>query len=1081
MVTAPATTAARERIRSLAAQLANYPAFRDAAHTLRAGEPLSLEGVVGGARALVLSALYQFAPRPLVIVCAAERLIDEIVDEWQLVQDRIAWVFPPWESSPGERDVADEIFGQRLRTLKRLRSAPDAAPVVVTTIQALQQPVLAPALLAEQSRVLRVGLRVDVEALRRWLVEQGFHATSAVDLPGEFAWRGGILDIFAADWDQPVRIEFFDEEIESLRQFDVATQRSSLSVDEVEITVLGPSRSPEHHLAEYFPPPSLIVLLEPDDIRSEARAYAERLRGEADEVFGLDEVLGSLAPFPVVTASALASTTSARPCHLPFESVEHFSGDISRVREELDQAAAAHEVLIVSQTDAESQRLAELLATSAAATEGRLQFLVGGLYGGFRFVSERAVVLSGADLFQRTIVRRPPKARASGRAIDSFLDLREGDLVVHLAHGIGRYRGLDLLKREGQAEEHLTIEFDAGVKVFVPASRINLIQKYVGGARGRPTLARLGGKSWVRQKAAAESAVRDIAADMLSLQAQRNARPGIAFAPDSLWQREFDAAFPYEETADQLLAVEAIKADMEAARPMDRLLCGDVGFGKTELAMRAAFKAAESGYQVAVLVPTTVLAEQHFRSFSERMAEFPIDIGKLSRFSSPAEQRETIAGLKSGRVDIVIGTHRLASKDVEFHNLGLVIIDEEQRFGVEVKERLKTLRTTVDILTLTATPIPRTLHMSLVGVRDISNLETAPADRMAVETKVTRWSDELIRHAVLRELSRNGQIYFVHNRVQDIQVVAQKLKNIVPEVRIGIGHGQLPENELERVMVDFVEHKFDLLLATTIVESGLDIPNANTIFIDEADNYGLADLHQLRGRVGRYKHRAHCYLLIDPRKHLTPNAAKRLLAIEEFSEMGAGFAISMRDLEIRGAGNLLGTEQSGHITAVGYELYCQLLENAVRALRRLPPQLSLDVEINLPINAYLPQEYVGDMRAKIDLYRRLSRLTSFEQLDDLRRELEDRFGPPPPPVLGMLQLAELRIEATVWQVNAIYLEEQFMVFRYADRGRMELLAKRGKHRLRFVDDQSVYLPLGPHVRRDSHLAELAKSVLRPGK
>jgi len=483
-------------------------------------------------------------------------------------------------------------------------------------------------------------------------------------------------------------------------------------------------------------------------------------------------------------------------------------------------------------------------------------------------------------------------------------------------------------------------------------------------------------------------------------------------------------------------------------------------------------------HQVALLVPTTVLAEQHFRTFRERMAEFPIDIGKLSRFSTPAEQRATVEGLKSGRIDIVVGTHRLASEDVEFHNLGLLVIDEEQRFGVEVKERLKNLRAIVDVLTLTATPIPRTLHMALVGVRDISNLETPPEDRMAVETKVTRWSDDLIRHAVLRELSRKGQVYFVHNRVNDIGIVASKLNHIVPEARIGIGHGQLPEHELERVMVDFVRHEFDILLATTIVESGLDIPNANTIFIDEADRYGLADLHQLRGRVGRYKHRAHCFLLIDTNKNVTPNAAKRLLAIEEFSEMGAGFAISMRDLEIRGAGNLLGTEQSGHIAAVGYELYCRLLEQAVRSLRRLPPQLLVDVEINLPIRAHLPEDYVSDLRAKIELYRRLSRITGIDQLADFRRELEDRFGPLPDPVEGLLRLAELRIEATVWQINAIHLEDAFMVFRYADRSRVEQLVRQSRFGLRIVDDESIYLPLRADAPRNARLVDLAKSVLR---
>jgi transcription-repair coupling factor (superfamily II helicase) len=668
--------------------------------------------------------------------------------------------------------------------------------------------------------------------------------------------------------------------------------------------------------------------------------------------------------------------------------------------------------------------------------------------------------------------------RRLGKAIDSFLDLRQGDLVVHLAHGIGRYRGMQLLDKDGRVEEHLQIEFAGGTRIYVPATRIGLVQKYVGGTKTRPVLAKIGNKTWVRQKQAAESAVIDLAAELLELQAERRARPGIAFAVESDWQREFDASFPYQETPDQLLAIAAIQKDMSLARPMDRLLCGDVGFGKTELAMRAAFKAVDNGYQVALLAPTTVLVEQHYHTFRQRMAEFPFDIARLSRFCSAREQREITRRLAAGQIDIVIGTHRLASQDVRFCNLGLVMIDEEQRFGVEVKERLKALRATVDVLTLTATPIPRTLHMSLVGVRDISNLETPPEDRMATETRLTRFDADLIRHAVLRELNRNGQIFFVHNRVEDIHVVEQRLRYIVPEARIRIGHGQMPETQLEEVMVDFVEGKFDLLLATTIVESGLDIPNANTIFIDEADRYGLADLHQLRGRVGRYKHRAYCYLLIDPGKNVTPNAARRLRAIEEFSELGAGFALAMRDLEIRGAGNLLGTQQSGHIAAVGYELYCQLLENAVRRLKQMPPKLSIDVDLALPGQAYLPSDYVPDMRLKIDLYRKLSRIIHPDELQEYRAELTDRFGPLPEPVERMLAREALKIEAAIWQIAEVYLEDRFLVFRYTSRPRIEQLAKTSGGKLRVVDQHSAYLRVPPGVAEPDAILNLVKSVLR---
>jgi len=511
---------------------------------------------------------------------------------------------------------------------------------------------------------------------------------------------------------------------------------------------------------------------------------------------------------------------------------------------------------------------------------------------------------------------------------------------------------------------------------------------------------------------------------------------------------------------------------------MDRLLCGDVGFGKTELALRAAFKAVDSGYQVAVLVPTTILAAQHLDTFRNRMVEFPIEIASLSRFSTRKEQKKTLERMAAGEVDIAIGTHRLAQRDVNFQNLGLVIIDEEQRFGVEIKERLKAVRQTVDVMTLTATPIPRTLHLSLLGARDISNLETPPEDRLAVETRVVRFDPDLIKRAVDRELNRNGQIFFVHNRVHDIEAVADKLREIVPEASLAVGHGQMPEGKLEQVMVDFIDRKFDILLATTIVESGLDIPNANTIFIDDADRYGLADLHQLRGRVGRAGNRAYCYLLLDPRKHLTPTSSRRLRAIEEFSEMGAGFQIAMRDLEIRGAGNILGTQQSGHIAAVGYELYCQLLEQAVGRLRRQPPRQMCDVDIDLPGEAILPDSYVPDLKSKIDLYRRLVRITTTEDLEDIREEMVDRFGPPPASASRLLDLAMLRIEAATWGIHAIRMENRAIVLHYRDQKRIEQLKIQATQPVRIVDASTAYIPFPAAVTEADEILEEAKSLLR---
>lgn len=1071
-----------QRLGNLPSHLEDHPGFRDVVTALRNGARATIDGLWGSADALLATALLRHAPARLVVIWPTQEAADRGAEDLRLFAGGKPTCFPACDPGSLDFDPLDDVHGIRLRTVKSLCQTERTSPVgeldrlIVASMPSLMQPVPTAAALGDGTRRWCVGDSVDLETLRRWLVDNQFQATSQVQLPGEFSVRGGILDIFALDWEQPVRIELFGDEIESIRQFDVATQRSLAHCTHIELTVYHSDRASSASILASLPEETWYLLIEPEAARAEANQYYERLP-DGHGCFSEADVMRDIMACPLATASSIAAGSEAACCRLRIESIERFSGEIGKVRDELDQITADHEAVIVADSDAERKRLMEIFGATRLASDGRLQLVVGILHAGFRLVPERLVLLSGAELFHRTERPRVPRRRL-GRAIDSFMDLTGGDLVVHVAHGIGRYRGLKMLTKGLHVEEHLEIEFEGGTKLYVPAAKIDLVQKYVGGSQSRPRLARIGGTTWVRRKQAAEAAVTDMAAEMLELQAARAARPGIAFAPDSEWQQEFDSAFPYTETPDQLSALEAVREDMLAMRPMDRLLCGDVGYGKTEVAMRAAFKAVDCGYQVAVLVPTTILAEQHYRTFQQRMAEFPIDIARLSRFCSGREQRTILEELRRGRIDVVIGTHRLVSADVRFHNLGLIVIDEEQRFGVEVKERLKQLRSTVDVMTMTATPIPRTLHMSLVGVRDISNLETPPAERMAIQTRVTRFDTQLIRAAVLRELNRGGQVFFVHNRVHDIQRVAQRLEQIVPEASIRVGHGQMRESELEQVMLDFVQQRFDVLLATTIVESGLDIPNANTMFIDDADRYGLADLHQLRGRVGRYRHRAYCYLLIDPSNRLTPNAARRLRAIEEFSHMGAGFAIAMRDLEIRGAGNLLGTQQSGHITAIGYELYCQLLENAVRHLKRLPPRRSLDVDIHLPGEAYLPSDYVRDLRVKVDLYRRLTRVTQCSDLDHLADEMRDRFGPAPPPVERLLTLTQLKIDAARWRVAALYVEEPYLVFEFTERSAMAQLARQTGNRLRIVDDHSAYLPVGKELTASPEILDVAKSVLR---
>ena len=741
--------------------------------------------------------------------------------------------FPAWETAPGEHGMQDEAYGDRLRVLKllsaqhstepaspRLRRGaevpvdrrsqrdPPAEPgasgpnkqsrgqnhatpkLIVTSIQALLQPVPSRELLEQHTVRLRVGEEIDPATLLRRLAEGGFHNTSAVELPGEFSPRGGIVDVFAQDWFHPVRIEFFGDTIESIRQFEVSTQRSLETLEAIEITMLpvapdgaprgvGTAAKQDVDASDSVPhalffllrrPGSWFLIVEPHEMQEEARHYRQRL-DNPQSVHDLDDVLAAIYRFPSVTAAAVASGSMESECQLRIESVERFSGDIAKVRDELDTVGLGYDVFIVCPTEAEVERLREIFGTTKLAANGKLHFPIGRLQSGFRLVSERIVLVSSGELFHRQDLARPTRRRL-GRVIDSFLELREGDYVVHLSHGIGRYRGMKLLEKNGAVEEHLEVEFHGGTRIFVPASNIDLVQKYIGGSKrpadvGAHRRANVGAAEGSRPAGRGRSGGRHVASAGDALAAARH-----RFPPDSEWQREFDAAFPYRETPDQLSAIAAIKHDMRQPRPMDRLLCGDVGYGKTELAIRAAFKAVDAGYQVAVLVPTTILAEQHRRTFTERMAEFPFRIEVLSRFATDRQQRETIAGLIDGSVDIVIGTHRLAQADVNFHNLGLLVIDEEQRFGVEVKERLKALRATVDVLTMTATPIPRTLHMSLLGLRDISNLETPPEDRLAVETRVTRFDEELIRHGIMRELNRNGQVFFVHNRVNDIDLLA---------------------------------------------------------------------------------------------------------------------------------------------------------------------------------------------------------------------------------------------------------------------------------------------------------------------
>ena len=1077
------------------------PGFPEVIASLHSGRSAAIDGAWGSACALSIAAIaVADSKKTHLIVLPTIRDAEEFVDELSGLVASPVLLFPAWESMPEQIDAGDSVYAGRLSVVRRLSDVGRSAALIVTCLPALLQPVPSRSAVRAATRTISVGDDLSLDELTEWLLARGFERVTAVELPGEFCIHGGILDIFPATEPDAIRIELFGDEIESIRSFDVESQRRLEDLKNIALTVTmgkdvlkkvsgtleaspasGEKLMPEssrhlfqpsagsragdtENLVDSLPRSNIVVLTDMQQSISEGRMYLQRLSNPVG-LYSVDATMARLMEFPSVTIDALGVDSYETSCHLSVEAVERFSGSRHDALVELAELLGPNDqVLLCCHNEGEQERLRELITETDASSETRLAARVhlttGRIRRGFRLIEHSLIVISDNELFSRTATRATSRKRkADSRAIDTFLDLRDGDLVVHIAHGIAKYRGMSMMGANGQQEEHLLLEFRDSLIVYVPASLIHLVQKYIGPAKTTPELTKYGGTSWLKKKDQVAEAISDMASDMLTLQADRASRPGLQCREDSHLQQEFEKAFPFTETPDQVSAIADLKQDMEQPKPMDRLICGDVGFGKTEVAMRAVFKAIDNGRQVAVLVPTTVLAEQHFRTFSQRMAEFPVTVEMLSRFRSAAEQNRIIERLKEGAVDVVIGTHRLVSKDIKFKDLGLLIIDEEQKFGVKVKDRLKHIRSEVDVLTLTATPIPRTLHMSLLGIRDISSLTTPPRDRVPIETRVGRFDEALVRSAIIRELNRGGQIYFVHNRVHDIEQVAERLKRIAPEATLTIAHGQMHEDDLEAAMIEFVAGKADILLATTIIESGLDIPNANTMFIHQADIYGLADLHQLRGRVGRDRHRAYCYLLLEDGRTVTTKATRRLKAIEEYSELGAGFRIAMRDLEIRGAGNILGTEQSGNIAAVGYELYCQLLENSVRTLKKQPLRYQRHCKVELPVSAYLPDKYVSDQKLKIEVYRRLSQANSLDQLTELEDELRDRFGPIPTAARRMLQMRELNLRALGWMIENIHLETGYAVLRYRDAKRIRMLSFLHKGHLRIVDGHDAYWPL----------------------
>ncbi len=1079
------------------ARLANH--FDD----LVAGGEVRLHGLHGAARALALAACQVGIGRTFLVLCRTEEVAAGLAADLEFFLGDGVVLLP-------EREGDLEARAGRVQALYRL--ATGQAAVLVASVAAALPRTLGPGALLASALTLYPQRIIPRDEVLAVLVAAGYRSVGQVTEPGEFAARGGILDCFPPQASYPVRIEFYGDEVYSLRRFDPETQRSLgaepqitiLPLAEVPMTEAAVTSAKERlraaarreavavprallealeqrrplpewdtilpyflpevtTLHAYLPPGGLLVWDEPLALAERAKAVLDGLTTEAgDTPSGWDadltlllppreerwaswaEFLGAARNRPAIALESflpppVAESPAGHPSaghpetfaqHIPATGIEAYQGRVAVFLGDLSLWRRRGErVILVARSETQGRRLQEILRDHDLGARlgrelpepGGIALWIGGLSAGFRIAPLGLTVVTEGEIFgARALPRRRPRPKEA-LPFSSFEDLKNGDHVVHVEHGIAQYLGLKQLSVAGQEGDFLHLTYAGGDTLYVPVSKLHLVQRYVGGdsGDGRPALDRLGGTSWAKAKERVRASVREMAGELLRLYAARQVVPGHAFAEDGPWQKEFEAAFPYEETADQLQVIRDVKRDMEAPQPMDRLVCGDVGYGKTEVALRAAFKAVMDGKQVAILVPTTVLAMQHHQTFSARFANFPVQVDHLSRFRSPAEQKKVLRGLADGSVDIVIGTHRLLQKDVGFHALGLLVVDEEQRFGVAAKEALKRLRREVDVLTLTATPIPRTLHMTMLGVRDASTIETPPEERLAIRTTVTPHDPQVITEAIRRELSRGGQVFFVHNRVETIHAMARHLRRLVPEARLAVAHGQQSEATLEKIMVDFYLKKVDVLLCTTIIESGLDVPSANTIIIDRADTLGLAQLYQLRGRVGRDRYRAYAYLLVPAEGGMTEVARRRLQVIAELTELGSGFKIAARDLEIRGAGNLLGAEQSGHIAAVGFDLYTQLIQETVRELKGEPVEVAVDPIIRLRAEGFVPEGYVADPTLRLNLYKRLAAMVDAGSLREFAEELHDRFGPVPPETRWLLTVMDLKIQARALRVREI--------------------------------------------------------------
>ena len=1139
-----------------------------------------VSGLTNTARSLYLPLLARAAKQPVIVVVADNKAAEALEPTLRAGCDLTGAIDPdrvvrlpahdvlPFENLSPHPDVQE----QRAAALFKL--ATGAVSILIAPAESAALRLFHRDYYSSLAVTVRRGEELDVEVLTAHLASVGYTQMDLVEMPGQFTRRGGILDVYSPEADRPVRLEFFGDEIETIRKFDPETQRSQSGLDEAQLLPLTETPVTEHLLAavharlskqrvqvadgasadeeemaieaeaaggvsvfpgwEFFSsvagadhhllnllPKSVLFVDEPAMVRNQIDRWWNKVEQRHERsgmgslirpediylrpevLIGLLESHHGLDLDQLGAIDVLEEDNTLGEIAVNSRPTLRFHGSIPALVDQLKSLMAAEERIVLAvPTQGDVERTATMLREyqvpyrlgSRVVTHGseleEASYLAGDMRvpvivrtqiaSGVSFPNANLIVFGANDLSDDAdITARPePKKSKTAAFLSDFRDLAIGDYVVHVEHGIAQYQGLKEIVQDGLSVEFMILEFAEQAKLYVPLTRLDLIQKYRSTDTGpAPVLNRLGSQQWVKTKARVKKAMQDMAAELLKLYAQRRTAEGTAFSPDNDFQREFEDSFDYRETDDQLTAISAVKQDMEATTPMDRLLCGDVGYGKTEVAMRAAFKAVQDGKQVAVLTPTTVLAFQHFETFKKRFSQFPITVEMISRFRTPKEQKVIVEKIETGKVDILIGTHRILSKDIKFQDLGLLVVDEEQRFGVRHKERLKQLRKEIDVLAMSATPIPRTLHMSLVGLRDMSVIETPPKDRMAIQTVVAKFDEKIVRSAIEVELERGGQVYFVHNRVETIYEIASRIQELVPGARVVVGHGQMGEKDLESVMLAFMQHEFDVLVATTIIENGLDIPLANTIIINRADRHGLSELYQLRGRVGRSNRRAYAYLLIPPERELTEIARRRLAALKEFSDLGAGFKIAALDLELRGAGNMLGGEQSGHIEAVGFELYTSMLEAAVKELKGEGGEERPSTQLNLGIALRIDESYVAEENQRLRLYKKIAGAENEKAIADLRAEMEDRYGSLPDATVFLLEAAALRLECERLGIAQVDRKRAELQIRFTEKAAidpqhlMRLVARNAKRGAQFTPQGLLKFPLAA-TRPDDVLLEI---------